>query len=481
MQYFDQRDLHVVARLGHPILVNWVHRLFGDDPMQALRVELAQQRFGAQMETILSEAYSDVREGHLRALGERLERALRVSEQLRNLGQTIVQSLDIEPVLDVTLHTAVQLLDADSSGLTLANRDGTAIQLCRLIGGDQSDVGRWAPIDGNINGWVYQHNCSVRSDRKMPPLAARSLEVIQRLGIVAFLIVPLRVGGRPIGALGVIYRQARTFSDEDERVLQSLADYVAIAIQNARVHTEVREALREAERANNAKSEFVAAVSHEIRSPLNALLGYVQLLREETFGPVTGEQRETLERLDTIARSTLRLTSDLLEHSRLDAGKLPVQLQPVALRPFVDDLRETGRLLAEGRRVSFEARLLPGIAAVTADPDRLRQVLMNLLTNAAKFTNHGAIHLTVGPAARPDTVDFVVRDTGAGISPRDLPRIFELFYRADQVAGVSGAGIGLFLSRQLATLMGGQLTVNSQLGVGSTFTLSLPAAPHSRG
>jgi signal transduction histidine kinase len=111
---------------------------------------------------------------------------------------------------------------------------------------------------------------------------------------------------------------------------------------------------------------------------------------------------------------------------------------------------------------------------IAADPDRLRQILTNLLTNAAKFTPRGSITLTIGPSARANMVDVTVRDTGPGIAPDDLPRIFDLFYRADRSSGVSGAGIGLFLSRQLATLMGGQLTVDSILGAGSTFTLSLP-------
>lgn len=471
---FDQRQMHVVARMGHHVMIQWIRRVFADDPVQCLRVELAQERLGAQLSTILSEAYSDEREGHLQALSQRLERALRVSEQLRHVGQTVVQSLDIEPVLDVTLQTALQLLDGDSAGLTLANRDGTAIQLRRFIGGDQSAVGTWAPVEGNLNGWVYQHAQPLRSDRPLPPLGAHSRAVIERLGIVAFMVVPLRVGGQCIGALGVSYHAERRFSDEDERVLQSLADAVAIAMQNARAHTEVRDALREAERANHAKSEFVAAVSHEIRSPLNALLGYVQLLREGAFGPVTREQGDTLTRLDAIAHSTLRLTSDLLEHARIEVGKLPVRIERVPLPPFLEELRESGRLLVEGRPVEFAARLLPGVEAVAADPDRLRQIVINLLTNAAKFTPRGSITLTLGPSTRPNMVDFTVRDTGPGIAPDDLPRIFDLFYRADRSSGVSGAGIGLFLSRQLATLMGGQLTVDSTLGVGTTFTLSLP-------
>lgn len=309
VELYDQRRLHIVARMGNPIVVRWIHRLFAEDPARAVRVELAQERLGGTLATLLSDAYSDEREGSLQAARERLQRAL-----------------------------------------------------------------------------------------------------------------------------------------------------------------------GEAERANEAKSQFVAAVSHEIRSPLNSLLGYVQLMREETFGPVTDEQAATLVRLEAIAHSTLRLTDDLLEHSRIEAGKLPVRIETIPLEPLISELRDTGRLLVEGRALHFHVTVSSDATAVQADPDRLRQILMNLLGNAAKFTTAGSVRLTIARATQTAMIEFSVRDTGAGISAHDLPRIFDLFYRADQSSKVGGAGIGLFLSRELATLMGGQLAAESELGKGSTFTLSLPAA-----
>ena len=473
---YDQRDLHVVGRLGQPIMLAWIGRMFPNDSTEALRVELAQERLGAQMATILSDAYSDEREGHLEKISDRLQRALVVSEHLRKVGHAIVQSLDVEPVLDVTVQTAMQLFDAQSSGLSLANRDGTAIQLCRLRGLHHWSVGHWLPLEDNLSGWVFRNNRAARSDRLDADVSQRTRDAIRQMGIVSYQIVPLRIGGHAIGALGVSYLSERRFWDEDEHTLQQLADSVAIAIQNARVHAEVRDALRDAERANRAKSEFVAAVSHEIRSPLNALVGYVQLLRDGTFGAISDEQETTLERLDTIARSTLRLTDDLLENARIEAGKLPIRVQSVAVQPLLDELTETGRLLLAERPVRFEVTRAPNAITVRADPDRLRQILMNLLTNAVKFTPAGNVTLAAARSAQGDRIEFTVRDTGPGISPHDLPRVFDLFYRADGSNEVSGAGVGLFLSRQLANLMGGQLAVESHLAIGSVFTLSLPAA-----
>jgi signal transduction histidine kinase len=473
---FNQRELHLVGRVGQPIICEWIGRAFADDPARAVQTQLAQERLGSQLGMILSEAYSDERESHLESVSRRLRRALEISERLRSVGQAIVQSLDIEPVLALTLRTAIQLTSGDSAGLTIANREGSALQLRRLVGGDRQEIIRWVPVEGSLSGWVYRNDQVLRSDHEGGPQDPSIADQIRARAIRAWLIVPLHVGGKPIGTLGVSSRTVRQFSGEEEGVLQSLADSVAIAIENARVHAEVRDALREAERANNAKSEFVAAVSHEIRSPLAAMVGYVQLLREGSFGPVTPEQSEALERLESISASTLRLTSDLLEHARLEAGALPVHPARVAIRPLLDEVKETAQMLIDARPVRFDTVLSPDVEAVRADRDRLQQILLNLLTNAAKFTNHGSIALSVSPSSRPGLVDFVVRDTGTGIHPQDLPRIFDLFYRADQSSTAGGAGIGLFLSRRLAALMEGDLTVQSQLGEGSIFTLTLPAS-----
>jgi signal transduction histidine kinase len=471
---FNQRELHVAGRAGHSVISEWIDRVFGEDRLLATRVQLAQEKLGGQLDTILSEAYSDEREGHLEAMGDRLQRALEVSERLRQVGQAITQSLEIEPVLDLALKTAAELLQCDCAGLTLVNEEGTAHRLVRLHGGDTNDYPKgWQPIEGSLTGWVYLNNRPARSGRKAPPLSDRPAVAAKALGVEAYVVAPLRERGRAIGTLGVYCRMPRGFTRDDEAVLQRLSDTLAIAIENARVHAEVRWALAAAEQANRAKSEFVAAVSHEIRSPLSAMLGYVELLRENTFGKLEPEQREIIERLDVITGSTLRLTNDLLDHARMEAGGLPVRTTTMPLAPLIDELGKTACLALGSLPVRFEARISPGADRVIADPDRLRQILINLVNNAVKFTAAGSIEIDVMRPAGTRTVTFTVRDTGAGISADHLPRIFELFYRADPSAA-GGAGIGLFLSRQLAQAMGGELTVESAVGRGTLFTLTLP-------
>jgi signal transduction histidine kinase len=477
MPIFAQRELHHAARLGQPLMAAWIDRLFGEDRVLALRVQLAQERLGSQLDGLLSEAYSDEREGHLQALGDRLERALRLSERLRLLGQTIATSLEVDPVVDIAMRAALELLGGDSCGLTLANPEGTAVQLRRLLGAEQSDVGRWASVDGSLSGWVFRNDCVARSDRPLPSLGERTRAAIERLGIRAFLMAPLRAAGRPIGALGVSWHRERTFTSEKEHLLQSLAHAVAPAIENARAHGEVRGALRAAERANHAKSEFVAAVSHEIRSPLSALLGYADLLRDEALGPATTEQREAFTRMQAVARGTLRLTDDLLEHARLESGVLPVRMGEVRVTALLAEAAEHARMLIGARRIEVTTTSAVEVECVQADPDRLRQILVNLVSNAVKFTPEGTVQLTVRRSSREAMIEIGVRDTGIGIHPRDLPHVFDLFYRAPGSAEAApGAGIGLFLSRALARAMGGELSAESEPGRGAAFTLTLRAA-----
>jgi len=224
--------------------------------------------------------------------------------------------------------------------------------------------------------------------------------------------------------------------------------------------------------ANQSKNHFLAGVSHELRTPLNIVVGYTDLLIEGHFGTLPHEVSEVLERVARNTRSLVYLINDLLDLSRIEAGRLSVQLAPVKLAPlfaemvrFVEPKLRAG---AVGFRVDASNPL-----AVIADRDRLEQILINLLSNAAKFTPHGEIELRA--RAVDDRVAIEVTDTGVGIDPTELPKLFEPFSQGLVGRQLGGVGIGLSLSWRLAQAMGGELSVTSQAGRGSTFTLRLPA------
>ena len=238
-----------------------------------------------------------------------------------------------------------------------------------------------------------------------------------------------------------------------------------------------RAARREAEEANKAKSQFLATMSHELRTPLNAIAGYSELLKLELRGPITPEQREDLERIDRSQRHLLSLINDVLNFAKIEAGHVAVASNPMSLAPVVESLREFVEPQLREKALQFQMDDTLPNGEVRADPDKVRQILINLLSNAIKFTPRGG-HISLDCEENDDTVFISVRDDGAGIPADKLDAIFEPFVQVNRAYSSKheGTGLGLAISRDLARRMGGDLTVESVLGRGSTFTLALERA-----
>lgn len=224
------------------------------------------------------------------------------------------------------------------------------------------------------------------------------------------------------------------------------------------------------------KDEFLASVSHELRTPLNVVLGYIDLLLDHSFGPLEPPQRDILHRITRNASNLSHLINDLIDLSRIDAGRLKVELAVVDVAPLFGDMRGVVEVLLAGHDVAFSDDIAPGCGRVHADPERLKQILSNLLVNAVKFTESGSITLSTATRGA-DVVAISVTDTGIGIPPGAHRAIFEPFRQVhDRSRRAGGAGIGLAISTRLAELMGGSLGVESEPGRGSCFTLLLPTA-----
>ena len=314
---------------------------------------------------------------------------------------------------------------------------------------------------------------------------AEHLRLLRELGIGAYVIAPMVAHGRVVGAMTFVTVEAgRRFGDMDLVLAEDLAARAALAVDNARLHTEALEARREAaaaqaaaEAASRAKSEFLAVMSHELRTPLNAITGYVDLIEMGIHGPVTPEQRADLASIQRSQRHLMGLINGVLNYSRLEAGAVHYEVRDVV----VDEVLATCEALVaptvSGRRLAMKFDGCdPGLKA-RADPEKLQQIVLNLLTNAVKFTEPGG-RLTLTCAPRGDTVAITVGDTGHGIATDHLERIFEPFVQVDArlTRTREGVGLGLAISRDLARGMGGDLTVESTPGAGSTFTLTLPRA-----
>jgi len=281
--------------------------------------------------------------------------------------------------------------------------------------------------------------------------------------------------------------RARRTAEEAQRQLQDQAaeleatsDELLAANEELLARTEEAQRLQEvAEAASRAKTDFLAVMSHELRTPLNAISGYVQILEMGIQGPLTEAQRETLGRIDRAQHHLLRLINDLLNLSKLEAGGVDYRIEDVSLGELVNSVAPMvePQLAEKQLKLSLE---VPADLRARGDRDKLEQVLLNLLSNAVKFTPAGG-SIVVGGARSHDRPDFValsVTDTGIGIPPDKQDAVFEPFVQVDsaKTRGAQGTGLGLAISRDLARGMGGDLTVSSQLDVGSTFTVLLPAA-----
>jgi signal transduction histidine kinase len=279
--------------------------------------------------------------------------------------------------------------------------------------------------------------------------------------------------GRTLGAITLIAAESeREYSRDDFPFIEELARRCALAVENAAL-------FQAAAAANRTKSEFLASMSHELRTPLNAILGYAQLLADGITGPVNALQREQLIRVRASATHLLGLIDEVLSYSRMEAGREQISLQDVEAAVMLDESSSLVRPMVAAKRLSLVVEPVDGEEPLRLQTDvlKLRQILVNLLTNAVKFTDAGSIAL--GARAEGDDVLFVVRDTGLGIAPANQEAVFEPFWQVEQTASrrVGGTGLGLSVSRRLARLLGGDITLESIAGQGSTFVLRLPRAP----
>ncbi|HEX2094855.1 MAG TPA: ATP-binding protein, partial [Longimicrobiaceae bacterium] len=305
-----------------------------------------------------------------------------------------------------------------------------------------------------------------------------NLQVLRSLGMGSLLVVPLLARGEVLGAITYISpRGGRAHGTEDVVLAEDLAARCAIALDNARLYREAQEGRRVAEEASAAKSQFLAVMSHELRTPLTGVIAYAELLETEILGPMEAKQQEACARIKASSWHLLSIIEEILIFSRAEAGRLEVRPEETDV---VHIAREVVRILEpEAERNGVALRFECGEMAprLWTDPGKVRQILLNLMGNAIKYTQQGEITITV-ECHRSASEDFQihVRDTGPGIAPEQHERIFEPFTQADSshTRTVGGTGLGLAISLKFARLLGGDITLQSIPGEGSTFTLHLP-------
>jgi signal transduction histidine kinase len=302
--------------------------------------------------------------------------------------------------------------------------------------------------------------------------------MIMRLGYRARLVVPLLSGDRIVGALVVRRRAPGEFSQSTIELLQTFAAQSVLAIQNARLFAEIEDKSRQLQMASENKSQFVSSMSHELRTPLNAIIGLTEMMVTNAARFGTEKALEPLQRVNRAGTHLLGLINQVLDLSKIEAGKLELNPQSVQLAPLIDEVVGTARQLAEQNKNRLSVEAPDDLGALTVDPMRLRQILLNLLSNACKFTKEGDVKLRAQRVADGrDWIELAVADSGIGMTAEQQAKLFEEFSQAaaSTAQRFGGTGLGLAISRKLARMMGGDVTVASEPGKGSVFTVRLPS------
>jgi phosphoserine phosphatase RsbU/P len=381
-------------------------------------------------------------------------------EKLRGLseiGRALTYCTTLEEVARLTVDRGAELLNASGVVLMLAGAEGL-LHVRAAHGVAEEKVARFRA-----------------------PLTDEIIERLQgMLGVAddCFLAVPLVVGGSVTGLLAIALPQPST--DSDEWLLSALGDQAAVALESARLGGEVREELearlRASEGSTNAKDRALATLAHDIRSPLGAISGYCEVLELGMLGPVTDKQRDAIGKVKMSGRHLLSLLDSVMDMARLNAGVVRLTTEPVHL---ADVAREAMHMLAPASGAKLQTLELsaPVDVVATGNHARVRQVLVNLIGNAVKFTPQaGSITVAVSQRRVHDrlTGEIRVTDTGPGIAEAERAAIFEPYYRSEGAALLPGVGLGLAISHALVQQMGGELVVESEVGVGSSFAIRLP-------
>jgi signal transduction histidine kinase/DNA-binding response OmpR family regulator len=422
----------------------------------------------------------ELTEAHSRRLRVQAEKQLRLRDAriraLHEINTAITSTLDLASVLDILLEKVDVLLEYSVATIGLHKKERGILEpaACRNL-----DLAEWKSKatqgESDPESIVLNNRAPVIISDLQTDARLRGDEFYRSHRVVSYVGIPLFANGEVVGVLGLYTRSKREFPPDEVEFLATLGGQAAMAIYNSQLYEEIKSQAAELTKANEVKADFLNVMSHEFRTPINLMIGYVQLVQEGMLGELKEEQSEALKQSLRQSKNLLRLLTDLLYASRLQAQNAHVFATRVELARLLAVLRSDFELsLPETLALRWD---VPGdLPVIETDADKIKQIIHCLVDNAIKFTETGEVQVGIGLVPAQSLLRIVVTDSGIGIPRDQVPLIFDLFRQVDSSSTRSyeGAGLGLYIVKNNAALLGGEVTVVSEPGKGSTFTVMLP-------
>lgn len=471
--------LVLLTALGVVLLLSTIQIRRHLDPLEQLQEgtrRIARREFESPVTVTSGDEFEELATS-FNTMARQLSQHFNALASIAEIDRAILSALDTERILGTVLSRTRDVLPCDHVSAVLFDPDGTTSARLYLREGDSENRVQVEPIHlrpDEIEARSRSRDGVIMVDAD----PAHPLAPLFRPGIQSLLVMPIFLSYRLSGIIALGYLAAPSLSEEDLLQARRLADQIAVAIHNSQLYEKTRKQAEELERANRVKDEFLSVVSHELRTPLTVIMGYTGMIQDRLLGEVNAEQDKALAMVMQRSLDLLSLINSIMEATKIETGTAKAEIQELALKNFLDDLRSVYNVpLSKGLALRWDYPA--DLPTVRLDGMKLKYILQSLIDNAIKFTEKGHVSVSARYLAASEAVEFKVADTGIGIPSEALPLIFEKFRQVDssERRTYGGVGLGLFVVKKFTYLLGGKVEVESEPGVGSTFTLTLPCQP----